>query len=86
MSAKCSKLEELGPLIPPTQSRPEQPITKQVRVLESRCHKITRLLKHILATLMLEGNQHLFAQMPEDWHLLVKSWYEEHQRLADVVA
>ena len=62
------------------QSESEQPITKQVAALESGHHKLAMLLKHILATLMLEGNQHLFDQMPEDWHLMVKAWHEQYQQ------
>lgn len=71
-------IETLGIMMQPN---PAGPITELVATLESKHRNAITLLKHMLATLMLEGNQHLFAQMPEDWRLLVKSWYEQYQTL-----
>jgi len=63
------------------QPKLEQPITKQVALLESSHHKISMLLSEVLATLTLEGNQHLFEQVPEDWHLLVELWHKRYRKL-----
>lgn len=60
---------------------PLPPVVEQVRRMEAQRRKAVELLGEILATLLLEGNQHVFKDAPEDWHTLVKSWRSRYSRL-----
>lgn len=53
---------------------PPSPIADIVRKLERDHTDAMELLGEIVASLNLEGNAHLFAEMPDDWHHLVEHW------------
>jgi hypothetical protein len=50
------------------------PLAQQVAQVEERAAKAISLAGEILATLVLEENQHYFAKFPDDWHMMVHSW------------
>lgn len=54
---------------------------KQVADLENQRDKLKSLCGEILATILLDGNKHLFQYAPPIWHELVARWEEEFKRI-----
>jgi hypothetical protein len=65
-----------------------QPVTEPLEIapvvakLENDYRRCKRLCNEILATLVLDGNSHLFAAFPADWQQRVEAWQQRADKLS----
>jgi len=71
------------PMLPQRDILEDAPIAKGVLEIERRLHNAMGLLDEIIATLLLDGNAHLFSELPPSWHYAVENWHKRYDGIKE---